>query len=164
MVIANVSASASVDAILKDLNVLKTQVVRASAYHLLVATQTLVKMDHVLLVGLIGEWAAIPRKEQHASMNHLLAQTVLESALQEHAYATQSAAMAFQISKKPARAVLRMFSARTERSAAQMEAAKSRAEAADNAAMAWWMTVRSANQIAIVLRENTAPPVANVPE
>jgi|SRR3989344_3631060 len=121
-------------------------------------------MDHVLLVGVIGEEAAMPQKEQLASMNHLLAQTVLESALQEHAYATQSAAMAFQISKKPARAVLRMFSARTERSAAQMEAAKSRAEAADNAAMAWWMTVRNANQIAIVLRENTVPPVANVPE
>ena len=85
----------------------------------------------------------MPQKEQLASMNHLLAQTVLESALQEHAYATQSAAMAFQISEKPARAVLRMFSARAERSAARMEAAKFRAEG-DNAAMARWMTARNA--------------------
>ena len=144
MVIANVSVAA-VDALLKDLNVLKTQVVRASANHQLrmAATQTLMQMDHVLLVGLLWEWAAIPQQEHRASMNHLLAQTVLESALQEHAYATQSAAMAFQISEKPARAVLRMFSARAERSAAVMEAAKFRAEG-DNAPQvfpAYWMSL-----------------------
>ena len=83
---------------------MKIRAVLASAkYKLRVATQMLMQMDHVPLVGLMREWAAIPQMEQLASMNHLLAQTVLESALQEHAYATQSVAMGFRI---PGRTVI----------------------------------------------------------
>jgi len=121
-----------------DLTVMQIQVVVASAKHhlSLVATKIRVLMDHVLLVGLIGEWAAIPRQEQPASMNHLLAQTVLEPVLQEHACAAsppQSAAMDKSIPAKPVLPVPRMSPVKGERTAARMKAAYFYAKKSDAA-------------------------------
>jgi len=47
-------------------NVWKAQMIVAPVRHLLFATQTRMRMDHVLWVGLLPKEAAMHQKEQHA--------------------------------------------------------------------------------------------------